>query len=565
MNSAEVLIKFKGDDSDVESKTNGLTKTLGGLGKVFMGAATVATTAMAGLTKSVVNSYAEYEQLIGGVETLFGTGGLSVEEYAQKVGKSVDKVIDEYESLDAAQEIVTVNAYEAYKNAGIGANEYMKTVTSFSAALKQSISDPIKLAEAADQAVIDMSDNANKMGTSMESIQTAYQGFAKQNYTMLDNLKLGYGGTKSEMERLLKDASKISGIKYNINNLNDVYSAIHIIQTELGITGTTAKEAEETISGSMGMVKASFDNFLISLGEGQGIDEAFQQLVQSAMTFGQNLLPVIQTAVSTIVSMLPQVIQTIATALPQMVINLLPQLIEGTVGVINGLIEALPEIITMIADVLPDLIPIVIDAIMQIIPILIEHIPDFINAGFKLITGLIKGLINAIPNLLSKAWAIFGDLLNVAREMLSPSKLIEIGINMVKGLWEGINNVKDWVLDKIKGFGTGILDGIKSFFGIHSPSKVMANEVGKYLPEGMAVGIEANADSVNDSMNDIQKDITSSFGLNSQLAGTMNVSSMTPVVNVYNNMETDPLGQVVNTIKTFSGGSKNDYNYGMGN
>ena len=538
MNSAEVLIKFKGDDSDVESKTNGLTKTLGGLGKAFMGAATVATTAMVTMTKGAVENYAEYEQLVGGVETLFKDSAGTVQDYAAN----------------------------AYKTAGMSANKYMETVTSFSASLLQSLGgDTAKAAQVGDMAITDMSDNANKMGTSMEMIQTAYQGFAKQNYTMLDNLKLGYGGTKSEMERLLKDASKISGIKYNINNLNDVYEAIHIIQTDLGITGTTALEAGETISGSFGSVKASFDNFLTSIAGGGEADVAFQQLAQTAMTFGQNLLPVIQTVVSTIVSMLPQVIQTIATTLPQMVINLLPQLIEGTVGVINGLIEALPEIITMIADVLPDLIPIVIDAIMQIIPILIEHIPDFINAGFKLITGLIKGLINAIPNLLSKAWAIFGDLLNVAREMLSPSKLIEIGINMVKGLWEGINNVKDWVLDKIKGFGTGILDGIKSFFGIHSPSKVMANEVGKYLPEGMAVGIEANADSVNDSMNDIQKDITSSFGLNSQLAGTMNVSSMTPVVNVYNNMETDPLGQVVNTIKTFSGGSKNDYNYGMGN
>ena len=366
------------------------------------------------------------------------------------------------------------------------------------------------------------------------------------------------------MERLLKDATKISGIKYDINNLSDVYEAIHIIQNNLGITGTTAVEAGETISGSFSSVKASFDNFLTSLAGGGNADVAFQQLIQTAMTFGQNLLPVIQSAVNTIVSILPQVVQTIATTLPQMILNLLPQVIQGTIAVIEGLIEALPDIIIMIAEVLPDLIPVIIDAVLKIIPMLIDHIPDFINAGFKLLTGLITGLIRAVPNLLSRTVQICIDLISKLLEWLNPGKLVEIGVNLVKGLWQGISNVKDWVLGKIKGFGEGILNGIKGFFGIHSPSKVMANEVGKYLPEGMAVGIEANADSVNDSMNDIQKNITSSFGLDSQLAGTMAVNSVSPVVNVYANFETDPIGQVVNNIKTFSGGAKNDYNYGMG-
>ncbi|MEI3212140.1 MAG: hypothetical protein V8S42_07400 [Lachnospiraceae bacterium] len=174
----------------------------------------------------------------------------------------MSEVSDEFDSLMQAQSLALENANNAYATAGMSANEYMETITGFAAALKQSTSSEKEAAEAGNQAVIDMSDNANKMGTSMEAIQNAYQGFAKQNYTMLDNLKLGYGGTKSEMERLLADASELSGIEDNIDSLKDVYSAIHVIQDELGITGTTAKEAATTIEGSANSMRAAWNNFL---------------------------------------------------------------------------------------------------------------------------------------------------------------------------------------------------------------------------------------------------------------------------------------------------------------
>ena len=213
------------------------------------GSVTAASGAMIALGKSALDAYADYEQLTGGVSTLFGTQDRSLEEYAASVGKSVDAARSEYDKLLQAQSDVLDNAAKAFKTAGLSQNEYMETVTSFSAALIASLGgDTLKAAEVADKAIVDMADNANKMGSSMESIQNAYQGFAKQNYTMLDNLKLGYGGTKSEMERLLADAEAISGVHYDIESYADVVEAIHVIQDEMGITGTTAKEAAETIS-----------------------------------------------------------------------------------------------------------------------------------------------------------------------------------------------------------------------------------------------------------------------------------------------------------------------------
>ena len=213
---------------------------------------------LANLGKQAIENYADYEQLIGGVKTLFGTEANTIEEYAESVGKSVVDVQEEYDNLIKAQNQVFADSYNAYKEAGLSANEYMEMVTSFSASLIASLDgDTLKATESSKQAIIDMSDNANKMGTDISLIQSAYQGFAKQNYTMLDNLKLGYGGTKTEMERLLADATKISGIKYDISNLNDVYSAIHVIQEELGIAGATSREASTTITGSLNAMKSA--------------------------------------------------------------------------------------------------------------------------------------------------------------------------------------------------------------------------------------------------------------------------------------------------------------------
>lgn len=268
-------------DTEIDKKgfEKGLSSLENATNKAMKGVLTVVgavTTAIVGIGTASIKSYADLEQNIGGVETLFKT--------------SADKVIK--------------NSENAYKTAGMSANEYMSTVTGFSASLLQSLGgDTEKAADVANMALIDMSDNANKMGTSMESIQYAYQGFAKQNYTMLDNLKLGYGGTKEEMQRLLSDAQKLTGVKYDITNLNDVFQAIHVIQEELGITGTTAKEAEETISGSIASMKSAWDNFL----NGSG---TFDQLVETAKTVLEN----ITTAVS---EQLPRIAEEIVNTLPE--------------------------------------------------------------------------------------------------------------------------------------------------------------------------------------------------------------------------------------------------------
>jgi phage-related protein len=636
MNSAEVLIKFKGDttnlDKNTEKSSNLLKGFSNGIGKAFKAAAvgiTAATAATGVLVKKSVEAYANYEQLIGGVETLFKDSASIVEGYANN----------------------------AYKTAGLSANEYMETVTSFSASLLQSLNgDTAKSAEVADMAITDMADNANKMGTSMEMIQNAYQGFAKQNYTMLDNLKLGYGGTKTEMERLLADATKISGVKYDISSLNDVYQAIHVIQGELGITGTTAKEASTTISGSLNSMKSAWQNLLTGISDDNAdFNKLVNNFVDSAVTAGENILPRISEALNGVGLLITDFLPILITKLAPLISNFfesiisginenLPDIITSAMNLIknlaSSLIKMLPTILKVgiqivisliqgIAQELPNIIPEIIKAVLLIVETLINNIDLLIDAGIQLIIGLAEGiiealpiiidkmpilidklitalinnlpkilqmgitlivklaegLIKAIPQLISKIPQIISSLINGIKSyfgnMISLGSNLahrlkegisngiagigNIGKNLVQGLWNGINNAKQWILDKIKGFGKAVLKGLKSFFGIHSPSTLMEDEIGQWLPKGIAVGIDANADSVRNAMKDMQESISSEFGLSPQLTESMN-SNLSPTINVQNNvsMETDPLGQVVSKIKTFSGGAKNDYNYGMG-
>ena len=281
----------------VNSGSSGISNALGkigtvagAVGKTVVAGVGVASTAVVAMGKSAVSAYADYEQLVGGVETLF---------------------------KDSAKTVIE-NASKAYTTAGLSANEYMTTVTSFSASLLQSLGgDTVKASEMADMAITDMSDNANKMGTSMEMIQNAYNGFAKGNMTMLDNLKLGYGGTKEEMQRLLADAEKLSGIKYDISSYADMVDAIHVIQTEMGITGTTAKEASSTISGSIASMKGAWQNLLTGMGDDtQNFDVLIDQFVASVGTVGENLLPRIEIVLGGVVKLVeglaPKIIEKIS-------------------------------------------------------------------------------------------------------------------------------------------------------------------------------------------------------------------------------------------------------------
>lgn len=362
------------------------------LGTALKAGAIASTGAIVGLVKTATQGFAEFEQLYGGVETLFGAkGAQNVEEYAQMTGKSVDSVRGEFNKLMDAQNLVISNADQAYKTAGLSMNEYLSQATAFSASLLQSLNgDTVATAKVTDMAIIDMADNANKMGTSIEAIQNAYQGFAKQNYTMLDNLKLGYGGTKTEMERLLTDATKISGIKYDINNLNDVFEAIHVIQGELGITGTTAKEASETISGSLGMMKSAWSNLVSGLGDTSAdFDSLLKNFVDSVATLGKNILPVVKIALKGVVRLIKELAPQIIAMLPPLFAELLPAVIEATTGLISALVQNFPAML----QVLVDSLPMFIDAVMQIVNGVVAYLPQLIVVLSQLIVGIVNALI----------------------------------------------------------------------------------------------------------------------------------------------------------------------------
>ena len=451
--------------------------------------------ALLDLGKQSIQGFAEQEQLIGGVDTLFKESSAQVQQYANN----------------------------AYKTAGMSANQYMETVTSFSASLLQSLGGDTKAAaEKADQAITDMSDNINKMGSDAQSVQNAYQGFAKANYTMLDNLKLGYGGTKEEMQRLLTDAEKISGIKYDISSYADIVDAIHVVQTEMGITGTTAKEAATTIDGSVNSMKSAWSNLITGMSnENLDLDKLVQNVIDSVNTFADNLIPRLQIMLPRFVQGLTQLISNMIPYVAPALELLLPPLIEGIGGLVSGIVQALPAAVEAISDVipmlveqltillpqiisagveiiaalasgigenLPTLIPAVVDAIITITEGLIDHIDLLIIAAGQLIAGLAQGLIEAIPRLIGRLPEIISAIVNGLLKGLAAIGMV--GQQLVEGLWNGIKNAGQWLYDKLSGWVSNILGWIKGFLGIHSPSKVFADEIGKFIPPGITLGVE---------------------------------------------------------------------------
>lgn len=359
----KVIIKIEGDNSDFKSSMGGAEKIAGTAFKGIAVGAAAAITAIGAIGVSAVKSFSEYEQLVGGVETLFKKSAGVVQGYAA----------------------------EAYKTAGMSANEYMSTITSFSASLLQSLGgDTKKAADYGNQAVIDMSDNANKMGTSIEMIQNAYQGFAKQNYTMLDNLKLGYGGTKTEMERLLRDAKKISGIKFNIDSFADVTQAIHVIQTEMGITGTTAKEAATTIQGSLSMVKASWQNLMVGMSSGEGnLDELINNFLDSLLALGENLLPVIEKTLKNTGKVISKSADTIVPQIIDIIVSAAPDMAIAAIELIKSLCEALIDNAPEIAAAAKEIVFVIADEIEKSMPAL--------KPFTSLIKMLAKGFDDIVP------------------------------------------------------------------------------------------------------------------------------------------------------------------------
>lgn len=443
----------KEESSKIEKAVNKTGEIASKVGKAAIIGATAAATAIGTITKFAIQHYAEYEQLAGGVETLFGAQGMSLKKYAQSIGQTVEQARGKYDQLIQAQTEVMNNAKVAYKTAGMSANDYMNTITSFAAALKQSTANETEAAKVANQTVIDMADNANKMGTNMEDIQNAYQGFSKQNYTMLDNLKLGYGGTKSEMERLLQEAEKLTGIHYDINNLSDVYNAIHEIQKNLGITGTTAKEAMKTIDGAMKMTKASWDNLLTGLADPkQAVGPLISEFAKSLGILAKNVTPKIKE----VFDALPNALIQITPQLMNMIIDLAPSLILAAINLVAGLIGALPGIISpifsqlssligsgmidkigqSISSNMPTLISKGLDMLLQFSQAVLTYLPVLVGMGMKLIFYLVQGLMSALPTLISKVPTIIANLADAFSN--SAQTIFAWGVKIIAEIIKGL-------------------------------------------------------------------------------------------------------------------------------
>lgn len=416
MNLFELFVKIGADTTEankgideVGQKTSGLGEKLkAGLataGKVAVAGVAAGTAALGTLGTKAVEAYADYEQLVGGVETLFKD--------------SQDQVMD--------------YANNAYKTAGLSANEYMETVTSFSASLLQSLDgDTSAAADKANLAITDMSDNANKMGTDMTSIQNAYQGFAKSNYTMLDNLKLGYGGTQAEMERLLADAEKISGIKYDISSYADIVDAIHVVQTEMGITGTTAEEAASTIQGSFGMMKSAWQNLVAGMADpDQDLGVLVGNFTDSVVIAGNNLIPRIQELLPRIVEATTSLIGTVSEQLPAILGTVLPSLVEGATNLVTGLMAALPSVLSVLADVAPTVIN-------TLVPALIELLPQITQTGIDVIVSLAQGIADALPQLIPAATDAIIKIVEVLTSPENLGNLIDAALAIILALVDGL-------------------------------------------------------------------------------------------------------------------------------
>lgn len=552
-------------DSAIKASAASNKASLGGIGNAFavMGKAAVAGTAAAGaavvkITKDAVSSYADYEQLVGGVETLFKNSANIVQKYAQ----------------------------DAYKTAGLSANQYMNTVTSFSASLLQGLGgDTAKAAEYGNRAVIDMADNANKMGTDISRIQDAYQGFAKQNYTMLDNLKLGYGGTKTEMQRLLADAEKLSGKKFDVSNFADITEAIHIVQESMGIAGTTALEAENTISGSLNTLKASWSDLLTSLaGGGEDFDKQLQKLIKSFGQFAKNVVPVISTVLQSIPSLIEGIVPVVIAEIPKLIAKLLPVAVNTLVSLVNQIVAQLPQIIIVLinalteavnqlAAVLPNMIttlvnvltapdmlskilqagiqlfmalvmaiPDIIVALADAIPTIIDNLVSFISnpenimmllqAGVQIFMALVAAIPRVLPSLLKALGSIltalpryivgfggaiaqaFGQIIQkgVDKVVSFVTSMTKAAGDLIKGLVKGIGNGAKAVVKKIKEICSGALDAIKNFFGISSPSKVMA-QMGGYMMQGLENGIASAGAGVVSEAQKVNEAVADAFGV----------------------------------------------------
>ena len=552
--------------------TQAINTTINGLKK--LGATII------NIGKEALLSYADYEQLVGGVETLY---------------------------KDSANEILKYST-QAYKTAGLSANQYMETATSFSASLIQSLGgDTKKASEIANRAIIDMSDNANKMGTDMTMIQNAYQGFAKQNYTMLDNLKLGYGGTKTEMARLISDASKLTDIQNELNievkdgdmSFSNIANAISVVQKNLGIMGTTSLEAEKTIQGSTNAMKGAWQNLLTGIADDNAdFSKLMNDLINSIMIFANNIGPRIETILDGVVNfivigldkLLPRILNMATGFIEKLITNLsknigsLPKSIGNMVStiiqmvgktmptVIKSSLSMMSEVLGELSKQLPTLLPELIDAIITTIVELLENVDLLIEAGVQLAIGLAKGLILGIPKIIQSIPRIitafvktFVNSLGLIRDLgkqiinyindgissamgfifsnaveigsnvvngvkLAFSQMVDVGKNLVRGIWQGISGSLQWIKDKLKEWVGNVTKFIKKIFGIHSPSTLFRDEIGKNLALGIGEGFTDEMKAVSNQM---EQAIPKSFNYETQAIPTATRTEQTNIVDSF--------------------------------
>lgn len=543
MKGGNITFYFKGDDSDLDKKSNGISSKMGGIaksvGSAFVKGSAVAGTALVGLIGKSVSMAGDLEQQLGGTEAVFG-------QFASQV---------------------QAKSKEAFSTMGLSANDYMATMNKMGALMQGSGLDIETSMDLSSQAMQRASDVASIMGIDIDMAMESIAGAAKGNFTMMDNLGVAMNATTIEAYALSKGINK----SYNeMTKAEQVQYAMQMFLEKSSYAMGNYSKENETFAGSLQTLKASFGNFMSGAGS---IDD----VINSVVSFGNILVKSITEMAPKITTGLVQLLNGIIPQIPVLLQSLLPSVVTGVISLIQGIINMLPTIITMLAgmlptiitalinglvtiiqtlaQMLPELMPTIIDAILGIIPILIDNLPLFIKAGWQLITGLLEGIIRSVPTLLSYIPKIISSLFNYFKQM--PKMALDIGINLVKGIWNGISNVTSWVLGKIKGFGKSILNGIKGIFGIHSPSTEFA-WVGKMNAEGLIEGMDGMEKEVQQSFDGM-------FDLSPQLYGTSS-TNMSPNVNVVvnSNYEQDPLGQMVNKVKTFSGGSKNDYNYGYG-
>lgn len=415
--------------------------------KVSVAATTAGATAISALTGLAINSYADYEQLVGGVETLYKTSADKVQQYAA----------------------------DAYKTAGLSANEYMNTATTFAASLVSSLGgDTEQAAELANTAIGDMSDNANKMGTDMESIQNAYNGFSKQNYTMLDNLKLGYGGTKQEMQRLLDDANKLNAAqgnytKYSIDSYADVVSAIHDVQNAMGITGTTAKEASTTIQGSLSAAKAAWANLVTGVADDNAnFEQLISNFVDSATTAASNIIPRIEVALNGAAKLIESLVPPIMAELPSLIETVLPQLAQSAVNIVQTLvteisanaaqlIDSAIQIITVLGNGIYQMLPTVAQSALQIVLTLVsklnENLPQMLDTAGQMLIAFVEGVSEHLPDIMLAAASIVETLLTYFIEHLPDivEGAMQMGDAVIDGIIDGISAAWDSLVSWFNG------------------------------------------------------------------------------------------------------------------